>query len=240
MMLRLCYCPAIRDRRSAANSLRAVHPTRQCLNCRGAGTASAPTPTPAPLRRRPRSRMKITSTWPSQLLCQRPQATRLTDTPCSIISAHKNMTIMFRRLRKPTRPMANSAAPDQQRIVQQVRLRSSGGLLIIGDSSPWNLPCANSDGRDRRRMPSIRRFCTLTMAVAPTSATNSSVPATSTAIRCRPNNSPPKSGHVIGRKHVFVSSVAVAGRTRRLVETQLADGHRQNSNQHRARRLRPA
>src|SRR6185437_10006357 len=31
--------------------------------------------------------------------------------PCNIISAARNITIMFRRLRNPTRPMPNSKAP---------------------------------------------------------------------------------------------------------------------------------
>ena len=102
-------------------------------------------------------KMKITSTWPSQLLCQRPQATRLTETPCSIISAHRNMTIMFRRLRKPTRPMRKQRRPQQQRILQQRRFvhaafiaRPPDGrqLHFAGDigscagrsRSPWRRP----------------------------------------------------------------------------------------------------
>ena len=55
--------------------------------------------------------MNNTSAWPPRSLWNRPQATRLSDTPCSMISAERNITIMFRRLKKPTMPMPNSSAP---------------------------------------------------------------------------------------------------------------------------------
>ena len=51
-----------------------------------------------------------TNTCPCRLPWNRAKATKLIATPCSIISAHRNMVIRFRRVRNPTSPIPNSAA----------------------------------------------------------------------------------------------------------------------------------
>src|SRR5690242_18445032 len=84
-------------------------------------------------------RLKITRICPPQSLWKRPQAMRLTETPCSIISADRNMTIMFRRHKNPTSPMPNNSAPIKS------ELKSSAVSFMNG------LP---SRSRDSRR-PSV-------------------------------------------------------------------------------------
>ena len=129
-------------------------------------------------------RMKITRIWPPQSLWYRPQATKLTETPCSIISAARNMTIMFRRLKNPTRPMPNKQRPDDQIVLKQ-------GDLIHGtswarfDRRAAGHPLAGRPIDDPRIEPGCAAWqpagicsdASARIATAPTSATSSSVPA---------------------------------------------------------------
>ena len=77
------------------------------------------------------------------------------------------------------------------------------------------------------------------MAAAPTSATSSNIPATSTAIKCRPNSSPPSRATCCGVRMPAAKTSSVAGgdrASRRLGRREHpADRHRQDAHDHDAR-----